>query len=200
MRVIEVGLKSGSTTTKAWALCDTGSSNPWMSESPRSELSLLDSNEVVSIRGVAGAFEGSTRCVDLEFFSLENEDFVPLKFSALVRPGLSLGTEKIDFKSVKKACPHLEVVVANVIDFSKISVILGQDVYSAICVFGDKKSESHSPWTVQLPLGWVVSGQLPNCKSLKDTICFAVNEEYFCCENEKLSSDVQMVGVGVLRE
>ena len=153
-------------------------------------MSLLGSNEVVSIRGVTGSFEGNTRCVDLELFSLENEDFVPLKFSALVRPGLSLGTERIDSKSVKKACLQLEVVVANVIDFSKISVILGQDVYSAICPLGYKKSESHSPWAVQLPLGWVVSGRLPNCKTLKDSICFAANEEMFCCENEKLSAQM----------
>ena len=153
-------------------------------------MSLLGSNEVVSIRGVTGSFEGNTRCVDLELFSLENEDFVPLKFSALVRPGLSLGTERIDSKSVKKACLQLEVVVANVIDFCKISVILGQDVYSAICPLGYKKSESHSPWAVQLPLGWVVSGRLPNCKTLKDSICFAANEEMFCCENEKLSAQM----------
>ena len=190
LQVIEVGLKSGSATTKAWALCDTGSSNSWISEVLRSELCLSGSNEVVSVRGVTGSFEGSTRCVDLELFSLEDESFVPLKFSALVRPGLSLGTEKLNLKDVKKACPHLRVVVADVIDFSKISVILGQDVYSAICPLGYKKAENHSPWAVQLPLGWVMSGQLPNCKSLKDSICFASNEEMFCCDNEKLSAQM----------
>ena len=65
-----------------------------MSEKLRSEMGLKGSHEVVFVRGVTGTIEGSTRCVDLELFSLEDTNFVPLKFSALVRPGLSLGNEK----------------------------------------------------------------------------------------------------------
>ena len=49
-KLIEVGLKGGSTTTKAWALCETGCSHCWISESLRSELSLSDTTEVVSGR------------------------------------------------------------------------------------------------------------------------------------------------------
>ena len=148
---------------------------------------LTGSSEVVSVRGVTGSFKGSTRCVDLELFSLEDHSFVPLKFSALVKPGLSLGKEKL---GLKEACPHLQVVEADVVDFSKISVILGQDVFSAICTLGYKKSDNHSPWVVQLPLGWVMSGQLPNCKSLKESICFVSQGEFICCDNAKLSSQM----------
>ena len=52
----------------------------WVSEEVRSEMGLTGSSEVVFVRGVTGSIEGSTRCVDLELFSLENESFVPLKF------------------------------------------------------------------------------------------------------------------------
>ena len=134
LQVFEIGLKSGSSITKAWALCDTGSTHSWVSEDVKSCLGLVGSSETVCVRGVTGSLEGDTSCVNLELFSLEDESFIPLKFSALVRAGLSLGDEKLDLKNVKSCCPHLKVVKADVIDYSKISVILGQDVYSAIWI------------------------------------------------------------------
>ena len=173
LQVIEIGLKSGSSNTKAWALCDTGSTHSWVSEDAKSCLGLVGSSETVYVRGVTGSLEGDTSCVNLELFSLEDESFIPPKFSALVRAGLSLGDEKLDLKNVKSCCPHLKVIKADVIDYSKISVILGQDVYSAICPIGYQTSDNHLPWAVKLPIGWVLSGPLPNCKSLKSSVCFA---------------------------
>ena len=172
LQVIEIGLKSGSSNTKAWALCDTGSTHSWVSEYVKSCLGLVGSSETVCVRGVTGSLEGDTSCVNLELFSLEDESFIPLKFSALVRAGLSLGDEKLDLKNVKSCCPHLKVIKADVIDYSKISVILGQDVYSAICPIGYQTSDNHLPWAVKLPIGWVLSGPLQNCKSLKSSVCF----------------------------
>ena len=173
LQVFEIGLKSGSSNTKAWALCDTGSTHSWVSEDVKSCLGLVGSSETVCVRGVTGSLEGDTSCVNLELFSLEDESFIPLKFSALVRAGLSLGDEKLDLKSVKSCCPHLKVIKADVIDYSKIGVILGQDVYSAICRIGYQTSDNRLPWAVKLPIGWVLSGPLPNCKSLKASVCFA---------------------------
>ena len=120
LQVLEIGLRNGSSEAKAWALCDTGSTHSWVSEKLRSEMGLKGSHEVVFVRGVTGTIEGSTRCVDLELFSLEDNKFVPLKFSALVRPGLYLGNEKLDLRNLKHDCSHLKHVVADVIDYSKI--------------------------------------------------------------------------------
>ena len=89
--VIEIGLKSGSSMSKAWALFDTGSTPSWVSEDVKSCLCLVGSSETVCVRGVTGSLGGDTSCVSLELFSLEAESFIPLKFSALVGPGLSLG-------------------------------------------------------------------------------------------------------------
>ena len=91
MLVIEIGLKSGSSNTKAWALFDTGSTQSLVSEDVKSSLCLVGSSETVCVRGVTGSLEGDTSCVNLELFSLEAESFIPLKFSSLVGAGLSLG-------------------------------------------------------------------------------------------------------------
>ena len=77
---------------------------------------------------------------------------------------------------MKSCCPHLKVIRADVIDYSKISVILGQDIYSVICPIGYQTSENHLPWAVKLPIAWVLSGPLPNCKSLKTSVRFGSSD------------------------
>ena len=119
--------------------------------------------------------QSDTSCVILELFPTEDESIITQKLSALVRTGLSLGIETLDLKNVKSCCPYLKVIRADVIDYSKIGVILGQDVYSAICPIGYQTSDNHLPWTVKLPIGWVLSGPLSNCKSLKTSVCFAAS-------------------------
>ena len=151
LQVVGIGLKSGSSNTKAWALCDTGSTHSRISEEVKSCLDLVGSTETVCVRGVTGFLEGYTSCDNLELFSLEDESFVPLKFSALVRAGLSLGDEKLDSKRVKSCCPHMKVIKADVIDHSKNGVILGQDVSSAICPIGYQTSDN------RLGLEWTAS-------------------------------------------
>ena len=89
-------------------------------------------------------------CVYLEIFSLEDESFIPLKFFALNRTGLSFGNEKQGLKNVKSCCPYLKVIKADVIDYSKIGVILEQNVYSAICPIGYQTSDNHLPWDLNL--------------------------------------------------
>ena len=73
-------------------------------------------------------------------------------------------------------------------------MILGQDVFSTICPIGYSTSDKHLPWAVQLPIGWVVSGPLPDCKQLKVSCCMFSSTETNsdksngCAEN--LSSQV----------
>ena len=114
-----------------------------------------------------GFLQGDTTCVNLELFSLEDEFFINLKFSALVRAGLSLGDKKLDLKNVNSCCPLLEAIKADINDFSKI--LLGQDDYSAFCPIGYQTSANHLPWAVKPPIGWVLGGP-PNCKSLKSSV------------------------------
>ena len=98
LQINEIGLKNGSLNTKTLALSDTGSTHSWVSEDVRSCLGIVGSSETVFVRGVTGSLEGNTSCVNLELFSLEDESFIPLKFSALVRAGLSLRNEKKGFE------------------------------------------------------------------------------------------------------
>ena len=66
LQVLEIVLRNGSSEGKAWALCDTRSTQSWVSEELRSEMGLKGSQEVVFVRGVTGTIEDNTRCVDLE--------------------------------------------------------------------------------------------------------------------------------------
>ena len=69
-----------------------------------------------------------------------------------------MGCEKLDLRTFKEACPHVKNVVADLIVHSNIEVILSQYVFSAICIVGNRTTDNNSPWAVQLPIGWVVSG------------------------------------------
>ena len=193
LQVLEVGLRNDSSEAKPWALCDTGSIHSWVSEKLRSEMGLKGSPEVVFVRVVTGTIEGSTRCVVLERFLLEDNNYVPLKFFALVRTDLFWGNEKLGLQSIKDECWPVEHV-ADLIENSKLPVILGQDMFSTICPIGYSTSDKHLPWAVQLPIGWVVSGPLPDCKQLKVSCCMLSSTETNsdksngCAEN--LSSQV----------
>ena len=74
LQVLEVGLRNDSSEAKPWALCDTGSIHSWVSEKLRSGMGLKGSHEVVFVRVVTGTIEGSTRCVVLERFLLEDNN------------------------------------------------------------------------------------------------------------------------------
>ena len=63
----------------------------------------------------------------------------------------------------------MENLVDDVFVYFTIAVILGQNVFSAICPIGYRTSDNHIPRAVQLPIGWVVSGPMPNCKQLKES-------------------------------
>ena len=65
-------------------------------------MGLKGSTEFMFVRGVTGYNQGNTRRVDLELFSLQDEIFAPLPFSALVRPGLSLGLKNCISVALKK--------------------------------------------------------------------------------------------------
>ena len=93
MQVIEVGLRSGSTTTKAWALCDTRRSHSWVSKDAKTSLGRHGSSDTVSVRGVTRSLEGETSCDSLELHSLKDFSLKPLKFLDLVRHHLSLGDD-----------------------------------------------------------------------------------------------------------
>ena len=196
LQVLEVGLRKGSSGAKTWAVCDTESIHSWISEKLGSQMGLRGSTEVMFVRGVTGSIEGNTRRVDLELFSLQDETFAPLQFSALVRLGLSLSCGKLDLRKFKEACPHLKLVVADLIDHSKIEEILGQDVFSAICPVENRTPDNHSPWAVQLPICWVVSGPLPNCKPLQESQCMFSSAETVCSATD---SDVENLSAQVAK-
>ena len=52
--------------------------------------------------GVVFVLDVTSSCVDLKFFWLEDNSFLPSNFSALVRPGSSLCDEKLDLRNLKK--------------------------------------------------------------------------------------------------
>ena len=193
LQVLEIGLKSASSTVRTWALCDGGSTHSWISDKLREELQVLGASEQMFVHAFNGTLDGETTRVNLELLSTEDDSFVPVSFSPLVRRYLTLGDEIIDLSELKKSLPHLSVVKADELHYRKIAVVLGQDVFSAICPEAYQKSEKHFPWAVKLPIGWVISGPLPNCQRLSTIVSVNCNDtSSVCgfCSAEDLSQQV----------
>ena len=66
----------------------------------------------------------------------------------------------------------MKVIKADVIEFSKIGMTLGEYVCSGICPIGYQTFNDHLPCVVKLPISCVMSGPLHSCKSLKTSVCF----------------------------
>ena len=121
LQVLEIGLKSASSTVRTWALFDGGSTRSWISDKLREELQVLGASEQMFVHAFNGTLDGETTRVNLELLSTEDDSFVPVSFSPLVRRDLTLGDEIIDLSELKKSLPHLSVVKADELDYRKIA-------------------------------------------------------------------------------
>ena len=108
----------------------------------------------------------------------KDQEFEAFTVRPYVRETLNVGSDIIDVKSMQETYPHLAVLDPVNYSYGNIELILGHDVYHAIrpleYLAADEKC---SPFTVRLPIGWVLSGPLPSSSSLVST-CFKANVEH----------------------
>ena len=80
---------------------------------------------------------------------------------AYVEDNIRIGSELINIADLQNKYPQLAPIKPTQYTSEDVEVIIGQDYYHAVrpidFVLGDDKN---SPWSVRLPIGWVISGQL----------------------------------------
>ena len=131
-----------------------------------------------------------TRTVEVNFCSiLPDEGQEVFTVNAFTKSSINVGRDFIDVSALKSKYPHLDPVPGTQIDYSSMSMILGQDAYEAIrpIEYFVSSTDKSSPVAVRLPLGWVLSGPLPSTSNLSSS-CFEASSE----EDSTLAREVKL--------
>ena len=177
-QVTELKLTNSSgTSTTALVLCDTACSNSWVSDSLADRIGLQGTALKLTVKGINTEELIDTKVVQLTVTPHKDQDFEAFTVRPYVRKTLNVGSDNIDAKSMQETYPLLAALDPVKYSYGNIEMILGQDVYHAIRPLEYfAADEKCSPFSVRLPIGWVLSGPLPSSSSLVST-CFKANVE-----------------------
>ena len=178
LRVTELKLTNSSvTSTTALVLCDTACSNSWVSDSLAARLGLQGTALKFNIKGINTEEIINTKVVQLTVTPHKDQDFEAFTVRPYVRETLNVGSDIIDVKSMQETYPHLAALDQVRYSYGEFEMIVGQDVHHAIRPWEYfSADEKCSPFTVRLPISWVLSGPLPSGSSIVST-CFKANIE-----------------------
>ena len=167
---------SGKDTT-ALVLCDTASSNSWVSNDLANRLGLHGTALKLTVKCINTEEVVDTKLVELIVTPHENQAFESLKVSPYVKKDLSVGADVINIEALQETYPHLAVLDPVTYCYGNIEMILGQDVYHDIRPLEYfAAGEKCLPLAVRLPIVWVLNGPLPSFSGLVST-CFKANME-----------------------
>ena len=105
----------------------------------------------------------------------EISDTVKIKASSY--KDLVVGTSVYNVTELSKGYPHLSCIRLKKTDLKDVKVILGQDAYSLIRQLEYKYCEKISPWAVKVPLGWTLSGLMPNSEKTESSFLSSDSQE-----------------------
>ena len=89
---------------------------------------------------------------------------------AYVKNNIYIGSDIINVRRLQEKYSHLEPIDSVEFRYADVEMILDQDVYEYICPLEYCQDISQkSPFTVRLPIGWVLSGPLPASTGLIST-------------------------------
>ena len=98
---------------------------------------------------------------------------------------LVVGSSVYDLIELSKRYLPLSCIRLKKIDLKDVKVILGQDAYSLIRPLEYKYCGNNSPWAVIVPLGWTLSGPLPNSERTESSFLSSDSQE-----NQELTAKV----------
>ena len=178
LQVTELQLfNSSGLDTKALVLCDTACSNSWVAGSLADRLGLHGKALKLTVKCINTKEVVDTTVVEVTVKPREHQDFEPFTVNPFVKESLNVGADIIIVQALQETYPHLAVLDPVKYSYKDIAMILGQDVYHAICPLEYfSADEKRSPVAVRLPIGWVLSGPLPSSSCLTST-CFKVKIE-----------------------
>ena len=107
----------------------------------------------------------------------KNRDFKAFIVRPYVRETLIVDSNIIDVKPMQETYPHLAVLYPVRYSYGDMEIVIGQDVYHAICPLEYfSADEKRSLFGVRMPIVWDLSGPLPSRSSLVSK-CFKDNIE-----------------------
>ena len=158
------------------AVCDSASSQTWIDEDLIQSLGLEGRNTSMSVNGFHGT--NSMDCLKVPVkIGLADEISDTVKIISSSYQDLVVGSSVYNVIELSKRYPHLSCIKLKKIDLKDIKVILGQDAYSLIRPLEYKYCGKNSPWAVKVPLGWTLSGPLPNSERRESSFLSSDSQE-----------------------
>ena len=190
LQIVELEVLSPTKSINVFALCDSGCSHTWISDDLAQKLSLDGKVTSITVNGINCQEVVQTRPVVVNFCSiLPDEGREVFTVNAFTKSSINVGRDFINVAALKSKYPHLDTVPGTQIQYSSVSMILGQDAYEAIrpIEYFVSSTDISSPVAVRLPIGWVFSGPLPSTSNLSAS-CFEASSE----EDSTLAREVKL--------
>ena len=143
------------------AMCDSGSSIPFVDKSVVSKLQLQGRKASLSVAGIHGSQDVKTEIVPIAVSAHEkSQPLTTVQF--YVHEKLKLGDQIVALQEMKDRYPQLRNLPNHSYNLNEVQVIHGQDCYDIHHLFEFKKSEDKTAlWAVKSRVGWALSGPLP---------------------------------------
>ena len=125
--VVPVTIGSGTKTLKAFALCDSGASLPFVDERLMKALNLTGQPVDLIVAGIHGKSDISSKRLRVKIGDQGGK--VKEDIMVYSHPNVNAGNRTYQLKKLKETYPHLSVLKDSTIILKDVKVILGQDCY-----------------------------------------------------------------------
>ena len=166
------GVSSDVTSLLTLVLCDSASTHSWVSSSIVNRLGLIGEHVNLSISGFNSTTVVETERVKFTVSSEPNNSDFVFPICAHVEDNIRIGSELINFAELQNKNPQLAPIKPTHFTYNYVEVMIGQDYYQAVrpneFILGYDKN---SPFSVDLPIGWVTHRPLPP-SVVSNSLCF----------------------------
>ncbi len=121
---IQVVARSGCRSEKTLALCDSGSSHSWISQSLANQLRLSGTPHTIGLNAFTESSEIRTENVELEVCSLV-DSAGRFKVQALTKDQIDVGREELDITTLKSKYSNLSDLPETKLSYADVQIILG---------------------------------------------------------------------------
>ena len=148
----------------------------------------------MTVNGANCSEDITSEQVDLNVFSEFDPD-ISFTVCAYVKNSIYIGSDIINVRRLQEKYSHLEPIDSVEFRYADVDMILGQDVYEYICLLEYCQDKSQkSPFSVRLPIGWVLSGPLPASTGLISTCLHCNIEDVSLVEQVKSWYELESYG------
>ena len=134
LQITEIELESPSGSEKVLVLCDSACSHSWISKGLADKLQIKGSPTKLAVHGINLQQLIDTETVELKLTPVPSGvSCTSFPVKPFVRNDLKIGNDFIDVDNLKAKYLHLEPISLSKYSYSDVEMILGQDVFHALC-------------------------------------------------------------------